>query len=409
MSSPEAGPPLLVLLADDLTGALDSGAGFARAGLRTVLPFSGDPRDAAGADVVLLSTETRDASAEEAYRLARAAAERVRQAGIERVYKKIDSVLRGQPGPELAAVLDVFGGRAAVAPAFSAQGRTTCSGVQLVHGQPATAFGGDLRLALQPATPRCDLFDATTDLDLARLAAHLASDPTYRVWCGTAGLAAHLSAALHLRPRAGPAPQSLPPATQVVGVREELLRLGQPLPPATQVVVIAGSSHPTTQAQLRRLLERGWPSVRLDPHGPPPERSAAAALSRQVAGVLRRQGRLVLSFVAGLSGAEVERLHADPSITPAALIAALRRAARAIPLEPGLGLVMTGGETAYQVCTALGATAIEVTGQVLPGLPAGRLVLPSGIFALVTKSGGFGDTGALLAAAEALLRSDSAT
>ncbi len=406
MSPPETGPPLLALLADDLSGALDSGAGFARAGLRTVLPFSGDPRDAADADVVLLSTETRNAGAEEAYRLARAAAERVRRAGIERVYKKIDSVLRGQPGPELAAVLDVFGGRAAVAPAFPAQGRTTRGGVQLVNGHPVPAFGGDLRLALQPATPRCDLFDATTESDLARLAAHLASTPTYRVWCGTAGLAAHLPVALHLRPQAGPAPQSLPHTTQVMSRHRHDVPWLDHLPHATQVVVIAGSSHPATQAQLWRLLERGWPSVRLDPHGPPPDRAAAAALSRQVAGALRRQGRLVLSFVAGLSEAEVERLHADSSITPATLIAALRRAARAIPLEPGLGLVITGGETAHQVCTALGATAIEVTGQVLPGLPAGRLALPSGVLALVTKSGGFGDAGALLAAAEALLRSD---
>jgi uncharacterized protein YgbK (DUF1537 family) len=386
MSSPEAGPPLLALLADDLTGALDSGAGFARTGLRTVLPFSGDPRDAAGADVVLLSTETRDASAEEAYRAARAAAERVRQAGIKRVYKKIDSVLRGQPGPELAAVLDVFGGRAAVAPAFPAQGRTTCSGVQLVHGQPATAFGGDLRLALQPATPRCDLFDASSEEDLARIAAQAASSPAYRVWCGTAGLAAHLPAALHLPPRAS-----------------ALRRL---LPRPTRVLVVAGSSHPATRAQLRLLLERGWPSFRLDPLGPPSK--AAATLAEQLAGALQNRGCAVLSFVAGLAEAEVEQLQADPRITPATLIASLRHAAQAIPLQPGLGLVMTGGETAYQVCTALGATAIEVAGQVLPGLPTGRLVLPSGVFALATKSGGFGNAETLLTAAEALLRSDSA-
>src|SRR5437773_1772105 len=96
------------LIADDLTGALDAGAGFAAAGLRAVLPFSGDPADAPEADVVLVNTASREGSAREAGEAVRRAAERLRAAGIERVYKKMDSVLRGHPGPELAAVLDVY-------------------------------------------------------------------------------------------------------------------------------------------------------------------------------------------------------------------------------------------------------------------------------------------------------------
>ena len=46
----------LGLLADDLTGALDAGAGFVRSRLRAVLPFSGRPEDAPDADVVLTGT-----------------------------------------------------------------------------------------------------------------------------------------------------------------------------------------------------------------------------------------------------------------------------------------------------------------------------------------------------------------
>src|SRR5439155_24977439 len=111
-------------------------------------------------------------------------------AGVTWVYKKIDSVLRGHPGAELAGVLDVYGGRALVAPAFPAQGRTTRHGVQLVHGAPVEPFGGDVRMALGEAADRCDIHDAATDADLAKVAQQ-AAQQGYRVWCGTAGLAAH--------------------------------------------------------------------------------------------------------------------------------------------------------------------------------------------------------------------------
>src|SRR6478672_8449107 len=85
----------LGLIADDLTGALDAGAGFARHGLRAILPFSGRPEDAPAADVVLVNTDTRDKPDPAVARVeAHAAALRLRDAGVRWVYKKIDSVLR---------------------------------------------------------------------------------------------------------------------------------------------------------------------------------------------------------------------------------------------------------------------------------------------------------------------------
>ena len=50
--------PQLVIVADDLTGAADTGACFASAGFATVIPFSGTTIPSA--DVVVISTESRD-------------------------------------------------------------------------------------------------------------------------------------------------------------------------------------------------------------------------------------------------------------------------------------------------------------------------------------------------------------
>ncbi len=329
----------LGLIADDLTGALDAGAGFVRYGLRAVLPFSGRPEDASEADVALVNTETRDEpDSAVAHAAVREAAGRLHDAGVPGVYKKIDSVLRGHPGPELAAVLDVYGGRALVAPAFPAQGRTTQGGTQLLHGRPVEPFGGDLRAALGDAAERCDIRDAATDEDLSRLA-HDVAQQDYHVWCGTAGLAAHAPDALRLQPGHGPPPR---------------------LPPVEHVLVFAGTNHPATNAQLDRLRKAAPDGVRVVIEG------------RQYA--TRRD-----------------------------VGAALRRAARSQKLGPGVGLLMTGGETALIVCRALAAVSIEVTSEALPGIPLGLLRLPDQVVPIATKSGGFGRPDALLETAEAMV------
>ncbi|HEX2514074.1 MAG TPA: nucleotide-binding domain containing protein, partial [Chloroflexota bacterium] len=72
---------------------------------------------------------------------------------------------------------------------------------------------------------------------------------------------------------------------------------------------------------------------------------------------------------------------------------------------PGLGLILTGGETALAVCQAMGGTSIEVLGEALPGAPLGVLRGPGWEVPLATKSGGFGAPDALLRTAEALLGS----
>jgi uncharacterized protein YgbK (DUF1537 family) len=53
---------------------------------------------------------------------------------------------------------------------------------------------------------------------------------------------------------------------------------------------------------------------------------------------------------------------------------------------------LTGGETAYSVCRALGSAAIALAGELEPGVPVGVLLDgPYGGLTVVTKAGGFGD------------------
>jgi len=67
---------------------------------------------------------------------------------------------------------------------------------------------------------------------------------------------------------------------------------------------------------------------------------------------------------------------------------ATRRVAR--DARPG-GLLLCGGDIAIAACSALGASGIELQGEVDPGVPWGRLVGGElADLATVTKAGGFG-------------------
>src|SRR5689334_13376282 len=93
------------MIADDLTGACDTGVMFARHGWRTlVLPAF--PASSTDADLLVLSTDSRadtpDVAAEKTWNGCRF----LREQGIRLLYKKIDSVLRGNIGAEVEAVME---------------------------------------------------------------------------------------------------------------------------------------------------------------------------------------------------------------------------------------------------------------------------------------------------------------
>src|ERR1035438_6288082 len=111
---PTPGKPLdCLLVADDLTGACDAAVHFAA----TVLLVPG--ANAPGARVLALSTESRDLPPEEIRRALLALAAEYPAGSAARVFKKIDSTLRGNTGLEIAAAMESFHCDAAVVcPAF---------------------------------------------------------------------------------------------------------------------------------------------------------------------------------------------------------------------------------------------------------------------------------------------------
>ena len=141
-------PVRLGVIADDLTGANDTGVQFARLGARTIVPLVWHNLRSFGrrADVLVLSTESRAVSRGVAAQRAKVAAQALRRGRVPTIYKKIDSTFRGNIGAELDAILEVYSAPLIiVAPSFPPAGRAVVDGTLRVGGIPVhrTAIGRD--------------------------------------------------------------------------------------------------------------------------------------------------------------------------------------------------------------------------------------------------------------------------
>ncbi len=143
-------PRRLLVIADDLTGALDTGVQLARAGVGTAVVTQAGLAEALRGDepALVVDVESRHLAPPAAAGWVAECVCGARAAGIDLFYKKTDSTLRGNVGAELAAVLDAAdGGELFFVPALPKASRITRHGTHLVDGLPLheSVFGRDPR------------------------------------------------------------------------------------------------------------------------------------------------------------------------------------------------------------------------------------------------------------------------
>ncbi len=302
--------PEVLVLADDLTGALEAGAAFAQRGLRTKVSIDGQM--AAGTPVLVIDTETRhvagQAAAEKVARLAQTAAARL-------TYKKTDSTLRGNIRAEVAALARF--GPVTYVPAYPQLGRTLVNGCLHVDGMPIaqTAFAQD------PLHPIIDgnvakllgdmngitICEANTEADIEEAA---------RLWIESGGFAAGPSALLHA-------------AARLLGDPHYCVRF----PVIRRALVVSGSRHERSREQL----------------------STALALFRD----------------AGWALLEADRKHQGDPLQFAAHFG--HQAAQQFQPGSFDALIVFGGDTAHHILQALNVSSVEPVGEILPGVPVSLL------------------------------------
>ena len=341
----------LRLLADDLTGALDSAAPFASPAAPVMVPWKAPRPEASPA--VAVTSESRNLPGDLVVEQVCHGMDQLGPAPQGTLwFKKVDSVLRGHAVAETAAMMRYGGFSLCVfAPAFPRMGRVTRGGRQyVVEDAQARAVGPeDLRAAFltegiavaeRPSTaqeaPTVIVADAETDADLARIVADHVGTRSL-LWAGSGGLASAL---------AGPEHAADPPP---VGA------------------IIVGTTHPATRAQVECLgnCAEDAPrtgSIHADPCRP----------------------TLIDPVPMARHAVETRNMLIDALL-------------RIEPVTSATGLVVVGGDTLSTVLDAVAATGLACLGQVSAGLPLSRI--EGGRLdgtPIITKSGGFGRRDCLL-------------
>ncbi|WP_059411941.1 four-carbon acid sugar kinase family protein [Cupriavidus basilensis] len=403
-----------LVIADDLSGAADCAIGFTSPSTSTVVTLDAHAGPAFQADVIAADVDSRRQDPATAAARNVAAWNRFGGAG-RRLYKKIDSTLRGNWAAETAALQRVAG-LAIVAPAFPDAGRTLRDGCVYVHDEPlettdiwrleglagradVTALlaaqglraerletGGAMRCAdalrdrlaaLARQGVQAVICDAQTQDDLDRLAAASADLGVPAFWVGSGGMARALSAG-DAHTRAAQASHG-----------------NAPLPPVRgPVLTLVGSLSGVSARQAACLCERGQvESVVI-----PPQVLRAGPAHADWA---RWQDRVALPLLAGhdvLAGiGRDEHFSADEGPRLSAALASL-----IAPHFHCVGsLIATGGETARAMLEAAGIRALALVREIEPGVPLSK-TLGGPARRVVTKAGAFGSEAALWLAWQAV-------
>lgn len=409
------------IIADDFTGANDSGVRLAQKGLKARVLLA-DPVEYVIAidsdvDVWIVDTDSRARQAKEAYEVVHKAIHWLKKQGMTSFYKKVDSTLRGNVAAELkamqdAAAMDVL----FVAPAFPAMGRTVEGGKLYINGIPVT----ETEFVTDPKTPVLhsyipDLL-ASEGIKTAVLSRNilLAANPENWVvkqvnagvkwivcdiekdddfpvlaqigenlnlsvgWAGSAGLINYLFMNLV---RGDQADKRLPPIGKVLvvsgslsGKTQEQLEVlkARPETKMIQIDPLELLKDPVLAGrEVATLADSGkWDSAVIYVSGSPIIRDKVGNWARENNWLVIQTGKMISQGLGQLVESALNLAYFD-------------------------ALIMTGGDTAKAVCNVLGITDMELLFEVESGVPLGIVHYDNRDLVAITKAGGFGNANSL--------------
>ncbi len=407
-----------VIIADDFTGAADTGVQFANAGLqvKVIINASAIAREIKACDVLVIDLETRLISAKEAYNKHYDVGKQLHNIGNCMVYKKLDSTLRGNIGSEIDGLMDSMNFKMTLlAPALPVYGRTVVNGEVLVNNVKLS----ETEVRNDPRTPvlhscisdiidiqsnrRCKaistaflnnqpgkrtdyllkefdsgnevlIFDSTTEDDLEKIVETIGPLLHQNVLlAGSAGLARYVSKfSLECQKRiafAFSGSISGKTRSQIKFLENEN---------DTAFINMAGEKLLNGMLKINEII---------------------ADVSSKIAGGVSR-----FIFVSALTKHDVDAVNhfaKEQAISKEEAAGRLsvemgRFAATLIKKFKPFGVLLTGGETAINTVHALGATGIKIDREILPGIQCGTLTGCAVKSLVVTKAGGFGSNDAIL-------------
>ncbi|MGB4660405.1 MAG: four-carbon acid sugar kinase family protein [Mobilitalea sp.] len=404
----------ILILADDITGALDTGVKFAVSGatVRVATDLSYDfMKEISNTEVLVFNTETRHLPFQEAYEIVFDIVRKAMIAGIPHIFKKTDSALRGNIGSELTALLDASDEKMLpFIPAYPQMNRYTMDGIHYISGIPVhlSEFGKDpfepVKSSYIPniihdqnniytetvpivkgkpfiyhdeSNKGIYIFDARTENDLIRITKNLNNQKRLRIMAGCAGLAS-----------------TLPKIFGLKGKRQIMPKL----PP--KFLMICGSINQISRKQLDYAEKNGFRREHLSmeqkvEHKYFESESGKTSIEKMIA-ICKSNSRIIIDtgdsntfddtvLYAKEHDISVDDIRVNISDNLALLTGKLLKA------ESDMTLMITGGDTLTGFLNGIGCNELIPIGELEPGSVLSKFWREGKEFYVISKSGGFGD------------------
>jgi uncharacterized protein YgbK (DUF1537 family) len=398
---------VLLVIADDFTGALDTGVQFVQSGARALVCLNSNTSLLdSDVDVVVVNAETRHMKPQDAYSTVFSIASSAKKNGIGYIYKKTDSALRGNVGAELSAVMDATGRKSLVfVPSFPSMNRVTKDGVLYIDGVPVSEsiFSKDpfepVRkssvseiVALQAAVkvknfkpgqiPSEDeagilLYDSATQQQMDEIGRSLGKTGL-GLCAGCAGFASVLAGVLGFS------------KNKTDGVSDS---------ESSETLVINGSVNPVTSVQIDTAKKAGIPVITLTPDQKTrsgwTDETEGEALIWDVLELVKETGSCVIDAGNRSTIAETDKIAARNGITAEKLrrnVASTtgRLAVRIMDAGYRGNIMCIGGDTLLALVQATGTETIRPLRELEDGVVLAKINYSGNDYTVITKSGGFG-------------------
>ncbi|MBS5064318.1 MAG: four-carbon acid sugar kinase family protein [Hungatella hathewayi] len=403
----------LLVIADDFTGALDTGVQFSEKGIEIrVIVDDGKANsrlnisETGTIQVLVIDAETRHMKPDDAYQKVFSIVREAGEANIPYIYKKTDSALRGNIGSELSALLEASGEKVLpFLPAFPQMRRITKNGIHYIDRLPVSesVFGRDpfepvLRdsvkeiICLQSSVHVSEIknesqipweetgiwvFDSMENEDLEHAAKLLKEKKVSRIMAGCAGFAS-----------------MLPEMLELEGIKTEHEMLEQNL------LVVCGSVNPITRRQLEygeccgyhriclsavEKLEPGyWTTQKgintIRQFKKICDTNSCCILDSNDAG--KQKETLDYAYQHHLS---TEQMRCRISRTMGVIVKKM--------MDEGVKavLLITGGDTLLGFMEEIEHWELKPISEISPGCVLTKIAYRNSEYHIITKSGGFGD------------------
>ncbi|PLS02272.1 four-carbon acid sugar kinase family protein [Neobacillus cucumis] len=390
----------VLIMADDFTGALDTGVQFSNYGVNTVvtsdLDFEfGETKDQL--EVLVFNTETRYLNKCDAYEVIKKIALKAKEENIPYIFKKVDSALRGNVASELRALSDVFEDvTIPFIPAYPEQNRFSCEGILLIDSIPVneSVFGQDpyepvteshipslllkeadlktyitKKYDIPPKEERILLIESHSDEEMLSQGNELLLNDALKITVGCAGFAKALA--------------------NIIYKNRDTTKNDMELP----LLIVCGSVNPVTKKQVVFAEVNGYERISLTLEQLWDKQYWETEKGQEnIHQYLKIEQPFMFETFGNVSNDQVDQLPDQGNELRFRIGQSLGYLVKNL-MSNGMKrtILFTGGDTLYQSMRVLGITEIKPLKELFPGIVLGNIDFKDEKHYVITKSGGFGD------------------